>query len=358
MNDTPKSSQRSGAEEFWELLKLVAVALLLAAGLRAALYFRPSPFGGVFVSEISNYFPHALFYGLWGMLLLALPSLLICRICFRRELGSKTLLWLHWGTTFLLALALISDHFDNEVMRFMGVHPNPDFFKTYRHVGASKDMVIRLLQTDEGGAWVSLVLWVAAPALLVAFSLYLWRKAKLFRRRGRHDWVMSLILAVVLLVPAVAYMTPGGRFRIARVRSYWMTLAASSFSSNRGMRPKEFEQFAKLYQAAWRQGTSEPGWTFGDKERVYLRHLKDPGRALDSKRRNIIVVQVENLRGHEVGFFDPRHRPSVTPFLDSLARSSDCKRVHRRSLFAEPAPRSQHQCTVRDHQAFLLPRRP
>ena len=294
--------------------------LALGTVARLCLYLRPNPYGGPFVQDLPHYLPHALFYGLWGMLLLCLPNLLVCWIGYRRRFGQPLSAFLHWSTVALLAVALFGDHFDNEVMRYMGLHPDPVFFQTYRHIGASIGMVPKLLATDSGGPWVSLLLWLALPAAMVGWGLVVRRRE---RRYSPKPWPLaatSLALAVAFIVPAVAYGTAGGKFRLQRVRPLWITLATSRWSTNVGKTPSDLKQLVADYQNGWRDSTTQSGWEFTNATLPYVRNATQavPRPATASVSR-IIVVQVESLRGLDVGFLDPRRRPSATPFLDAMA---------------------------------------
>ena len=131
----------SGLRHFYIAWILACGAWVAGVGLRAALYFRLTPYGQPFVAHWDRYFFHALFYNLFGVFILLLPFALFWLWWGAREHDVQRARRVHWSLVGVLTLGLFLDQFDAEVMRSMGVHATPSFMRTYWQVGGSMDML-------------------------------------------------------------------------------------------------------------------------------------------------------------------------------------------------------------------------
>ncbi len=313
------SRPRGGAHHFRSSVEVFALALVGGWALRTALYFRPTPYGGPYVVDPVKYYFHALLYGAWGSLLLVAPILLVWLVFWKRNVARCLAGCLHGGSIALLAAALIGDHFDHETQRFMGVHATPSFIATYRHVGASRDTVVDAIASDAGGAWLSLLLWLIIPSVFVGASV--WR---LRRRRDRADpswrWYWAAGgLAVALAVPAVAFASPGGKFRIRRVEPYALRLWREPWQLDAARPPEQMDELVELSRAHWARATEDRSWDFSEPDYPYVRTPSVP--AASRLDRNVILIQLETFRGLDVGHLNPERGPSATPYLDQLVAS-------------------------------------
>jgi hypothetical protein len=351
----------AGRRNFYIAWCLALGAWVAGVGLRAALYFRLTPYGQPFVAHWDRYFFHALFYNLFGVFILLAPFAIYWLWRRDHEFTPERSRTVHLGLTSLFTLALFCDHFDAETMRSMGVHATPSFIMTYWKVGGSMDMVVRSMNHDAGGAWSP---FTVAAVVLGGFLFWGLRhlRRSLQEPEGRSWGVKSSIAAAVLPVIAVmiAVYTPGGKFRYRKVRPYIMVMSAElTADTSVGKRPENFDALVDLYQQAWLVESADGGWRFDDPERPYVRtpdELKTPAQ---EDKWNVILLQVETLRALEVGAIDRRLDPSPTPTLDALATGPNGALWDRFLTFGPPTvtgtlsghcgvrPHSRHNVTTR-----------
>jgi phosphoglycerol transferase MdoB-like AlkP superfamily enzyme len=356
-----------GIQQLRVVWTLCAGAWIAGFALRSALYFRPTPYGGPFVTHWDNYFFHALFYNLFSVFILALPMTLYWVWRRHETIKTRAAKRIHWLLIGLLSLALFADHFDAETMRSMGVHATPSFIATYWKIGGSMDMMVRSMNHDAGGPWSPIII-----VLIVIPTYILWARRRL-RSIERCDvtpgsvrlWCLLLILPVVLVL--VSMYTPGGKFRYRKVRPYLMTLTVELMQDqSTAVAPKDLSKLSDAYQKEWLAEAGDKEWQFNDPQRPYIRTPTSPSLPKDADRWNILLIQVETLRGLEVGALMPNLVPSPTPTLDRLANDPKGALWTRFLTFGPPTvtgtmsghcsvrPHSRHNVTTRYTYTHLL----
>ncbi len=357
-----------GRERFAAAVLLAFACLLLAALLQVLLYARPAPQGGPFLAEWQRYFWLALYYEMLGIWLVSLPFLLTWLALYRKPLRSRwwpALAALHAG---LLALYLLLSAMDHETMRYLGVRLNPSFLWAYgRPETLSDALFLDLMRTDQGGAFVPLVLFVAVPAL------YLWLARRLLRRKARRTaplWLAILLTLVPLLAPANGWRMATGQFRLRKIEPVPIAFLTDIAAGYQDMRaPAALAAMVTDYRRDWLARSADPNWRFPDPERPYLRVPADPA-APSGPRWNVIYLQLETLRGMDTGHLRRGRERSATPYLDRLAASPDAAVWTRALSFGMPSingifathcsimPPSQRYITALTHVRFrCLPER-
>ena len=354
-----------GRDAFMLALLLALACLLLAGLLQVLLYARPAPHGGPFLVEWQRYFWLALYYEMLGVWLVSTPFFLLWLILYRQDLRSRwwqALAALQGG---LLTLYLLLSAIDHEVLRFLGVRLNASFAYAYGQPGVVSDgMFLDVLRADRGGAYLSLVIAIAAPLLFLALA------ARIMRRGWRPllpCWLAILLVLVPLLAPANAWRMATGQFRLRKIEPVVLAFATDLAAGTEDLSPPaDLDRMAADHRRAWLARSADPGWRFPDPSRPYLRVPAASPSAIESGPRwNIIYIQLESLRGVDTGFLNPARRPSPTPYLDELARRSDAAVWTRAVSFGMPSingifathcsimPPSRRYITALTHVGFL-----
>ena len=352
MNSTDSAAQETGAELVPVVLRLVTLAWLALLAQEIALYARPTPYGGPFVAHWDRYFFHAALYNLLGVMLVAAPLLLIWVVAYRRRIPGVMAAWMHRGLLAVLAVTVALDQADNEVMRFMGTHLTANLARTYGKVGAWGSDIGHILLGDRGGPGLPLLILVGSPLILC------WSARRLSARRRRAvTWSGPASLAVAVLalaVPLLAYQSPHGRFRRARVQPEILTLLQEIGANTReGTRPADLPRMVERYQAGWLTGDPDRQWQFSSDSTYPLLRIPTATEPPEDTlpRWNVIYLQLETFRGWDVGFLRPDRATSPTPFLDSLAAAPASAFWTRALSFGPPTVSGfiAGHCSVRPH---------
>ena len=294
---------RGGARtQFSISAQLAAAAWLACALLQLALYLRASPYGGPFLLEWRKYFLYALYYELMGVWLVALPFLLFWLV----KPGARHARAVHGVQAALLAFYIALSQLDHEVLRFLGIRLGASFLSTYlRPETVSDSLFFDVLAADAGGPYLSLALLVVLP----------------------------------LAAPANAWLKATGTFRLRKVEPVVLSLAVDAALGFGDLRaPRDFRRLAAAHQTRWLAESADKAWRFPDPARPYLRvptGISQPPAA--GPPWNVILIQLETLRGLDTGHLNPERNPSPTPFLDSLARSGQAAVFTRALSFGQPS---------------------
>ncbi len=295
--------------------RLTWLAWLIGVLSRVALYARPTPYGGAYVRHWDRYFFHSAFYGLMGVFAVALPFL--AWWAWRADRPARRARVAFAALTALLAISVGTDHVDHETQRFMGLHPTPSLIATYGHIGTT-GTIGESFATDLGGAWLPHALLLVLLGAVVLGATWIWRRRRSSTRTIRRRWLAAAAILPVAAV-AVAAATPGGKFRMRRVQPYLMTLYGELSADIRsGERPPDFDALVADAQRRWLDGSADLGWAFVDPAHPLVRAPLAPAAPATADRWNVILLQIETLRGWDVGHLRP-DRPSPTPTLDRLA---------------------------------------
>jgi len=333
---TPAEGSRHFATAF-----RLAVGGLFGCGVsQLFLYLRPGAYGGPFLVEWQRYFWLALYYEMLGVWLLSLPFFAFWLMRYRRPVGGRLAGWLLRAQAAVLSLNLFLSQLDHEVLRFLGIRLGFSFAATYVRAGTVTDSLFYdALREDAGGPFVSLALLIAVPALYAWWGARQVVPGRQMPSRGSPGFTAALVLALVpLLAPANGWRMATSEFRLRKVEPVVVALAIDAVHGFEDLaEPADFVRLSAAYQERWLRESADKAWRFPDARRPYLREPTSPPPAAEGEPWNVILIQLETLRGRDVGHLDPERRPSPTPYLDSLARSGRAAAFSRASSFAQPS---------------------
>ena len=342
----------TGADLYAAGWRLTAGAWLGCAALQLLLYLRPSPYGGPFLFHWTKFIIRPLVYELLAVWLIALPFLLLWLWLYVRQLQSPRWRWLHGLLIALMAANLLITAFDHELYRFLGIRAGPSFLAIYVQAERAADpLFLNILALDRGGAWVAPLLCLGAPTLYLVWAWWLTRRRLRVApplRFGRR--VALALLLVPLATGLTGYMLAKAKFRLSRLEPAMFAMVRDYqqiYEDDRA--PGDVAEFARRWQAEWQTGTTDHNWRFADSERPFLRTPADPRAPQSDERWNVIIVQMESVRGNETGHLNPqRHHTTATPWLDHLATLPDAAVYTHAVSFGPPSinGRFATQCSV------------
>jgi arylsulfatase A-like enzyme len=341
-----------GSAHFAVALRLAIGALAGCVVLQLFLYLRPSPYGGPFLLEWHRYFLLALYYEMMGVWLLSLPFLLVWLMLYRRPARARAL---HYIQASLLAANLVLSQLDHEVLRFLGIRLGFSFVATYlRPETASDSLFFDVLQADAGGPYLSLLLLLLVPAGYLG-----WACRSISRDRSARSrlWLSAaVVLALVpLAAPANAWRMATSEFRLRKVEPVVVALAVDASLGMRDLEvPRDLDRLARAHQQRWLAESRDKAWQFPDPRRPYLRV---PLGAPPAQRPwNVILIQLETLRGVDVGHLNPARRPSPTPYLDALAGNGGSTTFTRALSFGQPSINALFaaHCSIQPHSRRFI----
>jgi hypothetical protein len=315
--------------------RLTAAGWLGCALLQLVLYLRPSPYGGPFLVAWKAFILRPLAYELLAVWLLALPFLLLWLVLYRRPLKSPRWRLAHWALAAVMAVNLAVTAFDHELYRFLGLRLGPNFLDVYADPATLGDsLFLNVLRGDRGGPFLSPVLCLGAPAL------YSWWAARRIRRPAAALRLRTaLTLAILpLAAGAAAYSLAHAKFRLSRLEpALFAAIRDFAWSYEDDAPPGDVAALAAAWQAEWLAGGTDRGWRFTRPFYPYLREPDRPSVPRPKDRWNVLIVQLESVRGVDTGHLRPDRRPSPTPFLDSLAARPDAAVWTRALTFGPPS---------------------
>lgn len=341
-----------GSRHFAAALRLALGGWLGCVVLQLFLYLRPGAYGGPFLVEWQRYFWLALYYDMLGVWLLSVPFFAFWLVRYRRPTGRTVARWLHGAQAAILALNLFLSQVDHEALRFLGIRLGFSFAATYVRTGTVTDSLFYdALREDAGGPFVSLALLLLVPALYAGWARRQIRRQP--KERGRLSLAAAVALALVpLLAPANGWRMATSEFRLRKVEPVVIALAVDLTHGFEDLaEPDEFGRLAAEYQVRWLRESTDKAWRFPDLRQPYLREPTTP--APEEAAWNVILIQLETLRGLDVGHLNSQRRPSPTPYLDSLARGGEAAVFTRTSSFAQPTINAMFaaHCSVTPHSS-------
>ena len=345
------ADEGTGADHFAIAWRLTAAGWLGCALLQLILYLRPSPYGGPFLVAWQAFIIRPLVYELLAIWLIALPFLLVWLILYRRPLRSRRWRLGHWLLVALMALNLLVTAFDHELYRFLGLRLGPNFLAVYADPTTMADsLFLNVLRGDRGGPFLSPLLCLAAPALYSWWSIRMVRRRTGARPPLRFGFVPALlILALPLATGLIGYSLAHARFRLSRLEPASFAIVRDfAWRYEDETPPGEPAALARAWQAEWLAGSADKGWRFPDPGHPFVRIPAAPSAPPPGERWNVIVIQLESVRGVDTGHLRPGLRPSPTPFMDSLAARPDAAVWTRALTFGPPSINGRFalQCSI------------
>ncbi|NUN15582.1 MAG: sulfatase-like hydrolase/transferase [Myxococcales bacterium] len=301
-------------------LGLLIIAFLIGTISRAFLYWRLTPYGAPFVTYWERYFFHAVFYSQVSLWAMGLPWLAWNGLRWSKR--SRRHSFVYFILITLLALNLMADHADHEIMRFAGVHPTPSFLLTYQGAGQTHTLN-DALTSDAGGPGLPVALLIVLPITFVTAALFWLRKLSTGRIPRLSPIVIGLLIFIPVIWVSVSLVTSGGKFRQRKVQPYMMSLWDELNADwTAGQQPLNYNILVQNYQSEWlTKNTDSKNWQFLSADYPFLRTPQNPRPTPVDMRWNIVFLQLETLRGWDTGHLRPdRKFPNPTPFLDSLAQ--------------------------------------
>jgi arylsulfatase A-like enzyme len=336
-----------GADHFAAASRLTAGAWLGCALLQLILYLRPSPYGGPFLVQWKIFVIRPLAYELLSTWLIALPFLLLWLCLYRRTLPSRRWRLAHWALVALMALNLAVTAFDHELYRFLGLRFGPNFLSVYADPATLADsLFLNVLRGDRGGPFLSPVLCVGAPAL------YAWWSIATVRRRRRAGGAMAGAIAFVALPLAaglIAYSLAHARFRLSRLEPAAFAIVRDfAWRYEDEKPPGDVASLARAWQADWLAASTDRHWRFPDPAFPFVHVPENPSRPTPEERWNVILIQLESVRGVDTGHLRRDRSTSPTPYLDALAARPDAAVWSRALTFGPPSINGRFalQCSV------------
>jgi len=350
-NGEGETAEPRGADHFGVAWRLAAGAWLGCALLQLLLYLRPSPYGGPFLVAWKAFIIRPIVYELLAVWLIALPFLLLWLVLYRRPLRSPKWRLGHWLLIALMASNLLITAFDHELYRFLGLRLGPNFLAVYADPTTMADsLFLNVLRGDRGGPFLSPILCIAAPAL------YLWWSIRLVRRRLRTRpsvrFGLRTALAILILPLAtgqVGYSLAHAKFRLSRLEpALFAAIRDFAWSYEDDTPPGDPTALARAWQAEWLAGSADPGWRFRNADYPFVHEPVLPSAPAPRDRWNVVIIQLESVRGVDTGHLRPDRRPSPTPFMDSLAARPDAAVWTRALTFGPPSINGRFalQCSI------------
>jgi len=345
------AAEPRGADHFAIAWRLTAGAWLGCALLQLLLYLRPSPYGGPFLVAWKMFIIRSFVYELLAVWLIALPFLLLWLTLYRRSLASPKWRLGHWALAASMALNLLITAFDHELYRFLGLRLGPNFLAVYADPATMADsLFLNVLSGDRGGPFLSPILCVAAPAL------YLWWAIRLVRRRTRARPALRLGLRAALAIAVLplatgqaGYSLAHAKFRLSRLEpALFAAIRDFAWSYEDDTPPGDAAALARAWQAEWLAGSTDSGWRFRNADFPFVREPARPSAPAPQDRWNVVIIQLESVRGVDTGHLRPDRRPSPTPFMDSLAARPDAAVWTRALTFGPPSINGRFalQCSI------------
>jgi arylsulfatase A-like enzyme len=326
--------------------RLTAAGWLGCALLQLILYVRPSPYGGPFLVAWKAFILRPLAYELLAVWLIASPFLLLWLLLYRRRLRSPRWRLAHWALIALMAANLLISAFDHELYRFLGLRLGPNFLAVYADPTTLGDsLFLNVLRGDRGGPFLPPVLCVGAPAI------YLWWAMRRVRRPAAATRLATALalVALPLATGLVAYSLAHAKFRLARLEpALFAVIRDFAWSYEDEAPPGDVDALARARQSDWLAGSADPGWRFPSLRFPYLRVPTRPTVPRPEERWNLIIIQLESVRGVDTGHLRPDRSPSPTPYLDSLAERPDAAVWTRALTFGPPSINGRFalQCSI------------
>jgi arylsulfatase A-like enzyme len=211
-------------------------------------------------------------------------------------------------------------------------------------------LFLNILRNDQGGPFLSLILCVAAPLLYAVWAtLTVRRRARAWPalRFGTQTAIGLLILP--LATGLIGYSLAHAKFRLSRLEPALFAIVRDfTWSYEDDAPPGDPAALARAWQSEWLAASGDKGWRFPDRERPFLRAPLKASTPAPADRWNVVLIQLETVRGVDTGHLRPDRKPSPTPYLDSLAAGPNAAVWTRALSFGPPSVNGRFalQCSI------------
>ena len=318
----PKAQQTYSV--FFRYLAMLVMAWGFGLVLTLFLFLRPTPYGPDYVIDIWHYLPHAIFYMTFGLMLIAAPFMLFSILLKDKEKHHRLHLIGEIACALLLALSLLYQHIDNEIMRFCSMHITPDFLRTYVLSQGVPDPLWDLLATDAGGSNLSLYL-LSIPAIFLIIWFVLGRRIPqppLFEKKYITWGTFAALIISFIFLPCL-FRTDlfGSKNRQGKVAPPAVLIrdAIASWNDEHHF-PKDMPERIRTAQEMWLAQENDKNWQMVDDKHPWLRKYHGQCAPVD-KPYNVIIISFESYRAYNLNLFNPEFKQAVTPYLNSLIQS-------------------------------------
>lgn len=299
------------------------------------LFLRMGPYGTPYVIDIWHYMPAAITYMSYGLALIVLPFIVISFFLSHDESHRKRMRAGRVICAILLALSLLYQHIDNEVLRFCDMHITIDFLETYVLRGGVPGVLWSLLAEDAGGSNVSLYL-LGMPIVFLVFYFILDAKVRApkFLSFGLQVSVFIAFFIGLVFVPTLLRTSLfGSKMRQSRVAPPVILIkdAIAELSNVRQFPDDMPERLSKL-DDVW---TPNSAWTYTDaKYPFYKTHKGECTKP--EKPYNVVILSFESFRAYSLKLFNESEAIEATPFLSELAHRPESSYFAKHYTNAHP----------------------
>ena len=344
-----------GADQYRIAWRLTAGAWLGCALLQLILYLRPSPYGGPFLIALEGL--HRPAAGLRAARGLADRPALPAAVAVPLPAAAASPRWriAHWALIALMAANLLVTAFDHELYRFLGLRLGPNFLDVYADPTTLADsLFLNILLADRGGPFLSPILCVAAPGALPLVGDPAGAAADTRSRAGAA--------AALRGVGGGRHAGAAARHRRGRLFARQGQVPAVAARAGPVRRGPRLRLDLRGRPSARRSGRSSPapGRPTGWREAATATGASPTAsgrssgcRPTRARRRrttrwNVLIIQLESVRGVDTGHLRPDREPSPTPYLDALAARPDAAVWTRALSFGPPSINGRFalQCSI------------
>ncbi len=287
------------------------------------LFLRPTPYGPPYVLDLAHYLPHAIFYMTFGLTVIVTPFFLVSLLLKNDEENSKRQRIFRIICAILLTISLFYQHVDNEILRFCNMHITPDFIRTYLMSHGVPDSLWTLLEEDNGGSNISIILLGVAPAFLLFYLLVGWRIPQPKHINRSIQWILFGVIVISLVFLPFLFRTKlfGSKNRQNKVAPPFILIADTIATWNHSLEfPKNMPELLTQAQQEWKQLDANH-WTLSDPNKPWLKSSPQICPQTD-KKYNFIIISFESFRAQSLSLFNKEQTIEATPYLNSLIKDN------------------------------------
>lgn len=284
-------------------------------------FWGPSPWGGPTVLEPLRLAPDAILFelGLVGLFVFGFAAI----EAFASRVGALSLrAFIRVSLLLVLCFWQGFAQFDQEVVRWMAQHVSSSFINNFFGV-RDPQLLGRILTNDRLPTGLALLQIAAGP--LVALGLWRLRGRSSERLRPRTAWLLFVLVAVLVALPA--WFRPSEK-RWRRIRPAAVAIVADAAKQVLGKEePKNPAQARLDLYHLIRSGTldgsgqpADPQYPLASQDGLGSRTPAEVAAAPRSTRPNVIVVVFETMRGWNTGLVPDASDPGETPELDAIIK--------------------------------------